>query len=121
MQHSRPRIRIRYRMSNRPAPATGWLGKLLAVALAGVAIAAAFIFSIIFLAILAAAGVLVGGYLWFKTRALRRQLREQFAAMQARAAATQGQEAMRPQGDVIEGEFARTSNAPDQSDQRSPM
>ena len=110
MQNGRPRIRIRYRTSNTAVPASGWFGKMLAVVLAGVALTAALVFSIIFFAILAAVALIGGGYLWWKTRALRRQLREQFAAAQARAANAHSQ------GDVIEGEFARAEQ--DRSSER---
>ena len=44
---------------------------------AAVLLVAAFTFSLLVLAILATVGVLVWGYLWWKTRELRKQMREQ--------------------------------------------
>jgi predicted lipid-binding transport protein (Tim44 family) len=112
LQNRRPRTRISYRAMSAPSPAGGWLGKVLTAVLAGAALVAGVMFSIFFLAILVGVGLVAGGYLWWKTRALRRQLREQFAAMQARAADA------KVQGDVIEGEFSRSSRAEDGPDER---
>jgi Flp pilus assembly protein TadB len=107
---SRPRIRIRYSGPRSSVPATGWLGKAVAAAVTAVAVVVALVFSVVLLAALLAVGLIAGGYIWWRTRALRRQLREQMAAAQARAAAAQPQ----PQGDIIEGEFTRTSEAADE-------
>ena len=57
---------------------------------AAVLLVVAFMFSLLVFAILAIVGVLVWGYLWWKTRELRRQMREQ-----------------PPGGRVIEGEAIR--------------
>jgi hypothetical protein len=59
------------------------------------------VFSVVLFAALLAFGLIAGGYIWWKTRALRKHLRAQFEAMQARAPA-------KPEaGEVIEGEFTR--------------
>ena len=50
---------------------------VLTFASAAVLLVAAFMFSLLVLAILATVGVLIWGYLWWKTRELRRQIREQ--------------------------------------------
>ena len=63
---------------------------------AAVLLVAAFTFSLLVLAILAIVGVLVWGYLWWKTRDLRRQIREQ-----------------PPGGRVIEGEAIREDESHD--------
>ena len=63
---------------------------------AAVLLVAAFTFSLLVLAILAIVGVLVWGYLWWKTRDLRRQIREQ-----------------PPGGRVIEGEAIRDDESHD--------
>jgi uncharacterized protein HemX len=102
------------------APVTGWFGKTVAVVAAVIFLAAALVFSLVLVAVLLAVGVVFGGYLWWKTRALRRQVREQVAEMQARAAAAQdpaGQAARAPsaaQGEVIDGEFTRVGGAEDE-------
>ena len=57
-----------------------------------VMLASAFVVSLVFVAIGLAVVLIFGGYLWWKTRELRRQLRAQ----------TQGQS--QPAGRVIEGE-----------------
>lgn len=86
----------------------GIVAAVFAVALAVTAV----VFSVVVLAVVATLGLCIGGWLWWKTRALRRQLREQQAAMEAqlRAAAsgtgpsrTSGAE----DGIVIEGEYSR--------------
>ena len=46
-----------------------------------------FLFSVVVLAVIAALGLAVGGYLWWKTRTLRRAMREQA-----------------PDGQIIDGE-----------------
>jgi hypothetical protein len=63
------------------------------VVLAGtVMLASAFVVSLVFVAIGLAAVLIFGGYLWWKTRELRRQLRAWM------------QEQQQPAGEVIEGE-----------------
>jgi hypothetical protein len=109
MNSNRPRIRIRYSGSRRSVPATGWFGKVLAVAASVTVLAIALLFSVVLVAALLAVGVVAGGYIWWTTRALRRQLREQMAAMQARAAAAPQQ-----QGEIIEGEFQRAQPSEDE-------
>ena len=66
---------------------TNALGRTLAVVVGAALLVVAFMFSLIVFALLAAAGMLVLGYLWWKTRDLRRHLRER-----------------PPGGHVIEGE-----------------
>lgn len=64
-----------------------------------VLLVAAFMFSLLVFAILASVGVLVWGYLWWKTRELRRQMREQ-----------------PPGGRVIEGEAIRDDESHDKAE-----
>jgi O-antigen/teichoic acid export membrane protein len=54
----------------------GVLGKVLAIAAGIVVMAAAFVFSILVFAVIAVAGLLLWAYLWWKTRELRKHLRE---------------------------------------------
>ncbi|HVS25819.1 MAG TPA: hypothetical protein VHE58_00670 [Burkholderiales bacterium] len=70
--------------------ALGLLGKVLTFASGAVLLVVAFMFSLLVFAILVTGGLLVWGYLWWKTRELRRQMRER-----------------RPGGRVIEGETIR--------------
>ena len=70
--------------------------KVLTFASAAVLLVVAFMFSLLVFAILATVGVLVWGYLWWKTRELRRQMREQ-----------------PPGGRVIEGEAIRDDESHD--------
>jgi hypothetical protein len=75
---------------------TSALGKTLAIAVSATLLVVAFMFSLIVFALLAAAGLLVLGYLWWKTRDLRRHLRER-----------------PPGGHVIEGETVREAAGSD--------
>ena len=56
-------------------PRQGPLARVLALLGAALALVLAFTFSLVFLAVVAVAGLLVWGYVWWKTRELRRQLR----------------------------------------------
>jgi len=88
--------------SNFSAPGTrtpGPLGKLLAFILSTALLVLAFMFSLAALAVVAVAGTLFAGWLWWKTRSLRKQMRA------ARAHSYQG-------GNVIEGEVIRTADIP---------
>jgi Flp pilus assembly protein TadB len=70
--------------------ARGWLGKALALVTGTIVVAAAFLLSVVVVAVALAAALVGFGYLWWRTRALRRKLREQPAG-----------------GRVIEGEVIR--------------
>ena len=81
------------RIGNRPrvrAPASGFLGKILTVVASAAVLAVAFMLSLLILAVVAAIALLAGGYLWWRTRALRRRMRER-----------------PPGGRVIDGEVLR--------------
>ena len=101
MQLDEPRARIGYRDT------TISRVKLLAVkafvVVAGVlTLASAFVLSLVFVAIGLVAVLGVGGYLWWKTRDLRRQMRERMQEpLQARYA-----------DDVIEGEVISDVRTP---------
>jgi O-antigen/teichoic acid export membrane protein len=66
------------------------LGRLLAFAVGAVLLVAALMFSVLVFAIAATVGSAVVGYLWWKTRELRRRMREN-----------------PPGGRIIEGEVIR--------------
>ena len=76
--------------------ASGFLSKVLTFALAAVLLVVAFTFSLLVFAILVTGVLLVWGYLWWKTRELRRQMRER-----------------PPGGRVIEGEAIREDESHD--------
>jgi len=91
------------------------LGRLLSYAVAGALLVLALTFSLLVFAVLALAGLLVWGWLWWKMRALRRQ-----AASGAGPAEAWSADERRPPADgyVIEGEVVRVSeeNESDASD-----
>lgn len=61
----------------------GLAGKIVGVAVGAVGLVLAAMFSLVLMMALLGAGLVFGGYLWWKTRALRRQIRE--AQLQAQA------------------------------------
>ncbi len=77
-------------------PAAGAPGGILAALAGAVIFVAAFMFSLVVVAALAAVAVAAGAYLWWKTRALRRQMREH-----------------PPGGRLIDGEVIRDAHPPD--------
>jgi hypothetical protein len=78
----------------------GAVMKTAVVAVGAVTLASAFVVSIAFFAVAASATLVVGGYLWWKTRHFRRQLR---AEMQGRVPTPD------TSGDVLEGEVLSRS------------
>lgn len=81
----------------------GLLGKLLAFALSAGLFVLAFMFSLAALAFVAVGGVLLGGWLWWKTRAVRKQMREANAGTGATAGHYRD-------GNIIEGEVIRATD-----------
>ena len=73
-------------------------GRLLGFAGALIVAILAFMFSIAALVVVAVGGALLGGWLWWKTRAVRRQMQDAMQAQQRPAG-----------GHVIEGEAVRES------------
>jgi predicted membrane protein len=91
MNHDDPRARIGYRDSA-ISRAKNLASKAFVVLGSALVLASAFAISLVFLAIALAVVLTFGGYLWWKTRELRRQIRER---MQAQS---------EPTGRIIEGE-----------------
>ena len=91
MHPDEPRARIGYQGSA-ISRAKGLALKVLVVMGGALILASAFVLSLVFLAIGLAVVLTVGGYLWWKTRELRRQLRARM------------EEQQQPAGQVIEGE-----------------
>jgi O-antigen/teichoic acid export membrane protein len=73
----------------------GLLSRLLAFAMGAVLLIAAFTVSLVVFAIALVGALVIGGYLWWKTRELRTRMRER-----------------PPGGHVIEGEVIRKDEAP---------
>lgn len=91
----------------------GLLKSLLGLVVGTVLIIAGFVFSLVFLAVFAAVAIVIGGYLWWKTRAIRKQFQAQMEQAQAQMRA-QAERQQAPEGEpgaaggtVIEGEFRR--------------
>ena len=75
--------------------APGLLGRLIAFAVGAALLIVAFMVSMVVFAIALAGALVIGGYLWWKTRELRRRMRER-----------------PPGGHVIEGEAIRDDESP---------
>ena len=76
--------------------APGLLGRILTAAASATVLVVVFMFSLVIFAIVAIIALLAGSYLWWKTRALRRRMRE------------------RPRGGrIIEGEVLRDTGPTD--------
>jgi uncharacterized protein HemX len=61
----------------------GLAGKIVGAAVGAVALILAAMFSLVLLTALLGAGIVFGGYFWWKTRALRQQIREAVLRAQA--------------------------------------
>ena len=85
------------------------LHKLIAFVLGAGFLVLAFMFSLVALAVIVVVGLGVWGWLWWKTRAVRKQMREQMAEQMnnptAAASATRD-------GLIIEGEVIREESSP---------
>ena len=90
----------------------GPVAQLIAALVALVMLVAGVMFSVVFLAVLAVAGMLLWGYFWWKTRALRKVMREHMEAMQAQSFAAPPP-ASGGESDVIEGESVRVADEKD--------
>lgn len=78
-----------------PPPESGIFGKLLGLVLGSVLLVLGLMFSVVLLSAVALLGLLVWGYVWWKTRPLRRAMCD----------------AARSGGDVIEGEVVVVHDA----------
>jgi hypothetical protein len=78
-----------------PRAPQSFVGRLLAFLLTALLLVVGFMFSLVALAVLAVGGTVFAGWLWWKTRALRKGIREAAPA------------AARRDDQVIEGEFIR--------------
>ena len=72
-------LRFRQFSTRLPGQPSSLAGRLLGFVGAVVIAILAFMFSLAALAVVAVGGALLGGWLWWKTRAVRQQVREQMA------------------------------------------
>jgi hypothetical protein len=86
-----------FRQGTPPGP----LAKLAAFTLSAAFMVLAFMFSLVALAVVAVLGVALGGWLWWKTRAMRKQMQQMREAQQTGFAQPTHSD------QVIEGEFIR--------------
>jgi len=92
-------------LNQNPSKPIGLLQKIGAIAAAIVIFGLALTFSVLFFAVVVAVGVVILGYGWWKTRDLRKVMRETQAQAHARGPAPRGP---KPGGGiVIEGEVVR--------------
>ena len=91
--------------NSRGRPPQGPLAQLLTVIGGALVLGAAFMFSLVFFAVLAIAGLIFWLYFMWKTRALRRQMREQLE--RETNAPASGPASAPASGDIIEGEAVR--------------
>ena len=91
----------------------GLLPRLLTLIVSIVLLGLAFMFSLVFVAVLAVVGVVFGLYFWWKTRTIRAQLRQQMESppFTREASAQTGNSAS--EGEVIEGEAVRVNDERD--------
>lgn len=114
MNTSEESLKFRQFHTSLGGPPPGPLAKVAAFVLGTIMMIAAFMFSLVALAVVAVGAVVAGTWFWWKTRAVRRQIREQMAAQRQHGAYTERRPA---DGYIIEGEAVRESepaHAPDQ-------
>jgi ABC-type bacteriocin/lantibiotic exporter with double-glycine peptidase domain len=94
-------------MQRLPLPATSLLGRIIATVLTLVIGVGLFMFSMIVFAVLLVVALVFGTYLWWRTRGLRRQLREQIAQSGGHPDTMTRTNAPNHTATVIEGEYVR--------------
>lgn len=94
--------RIEFETRKPPTLMQKIIGGLVTVAVFGLAL----MFSVALFAVVLTVGAVAGAYFWWKTRALRKHMREEMARMRAEQAKRSPGEA-RADGMVIEGEIIR--------------
>jgi hypothetical protein len=114
MFRDRSSFRVRGARINVQPP--GFFGRVLAVIAGLVLFVLGLMFSVVIIAVAVAAGLIIWGWIWWKTRPLRRQMREQMEARMAAggdtAAPAADDEGRAPSGRVIEGEVIRADDPP---------
>lgn len=93
---------------NRSKPPTGVFARVLTAVASVVLLIGAFMFSLVFFAVIAVAGVILWLYFWWKTRAIRAHLRQQMEQQGRGQAPDSTSPASAPaSGEIIEGEAVR--------------
>jgi hypothetical protein len=112
----RDRSSFRVRGAHMNVQPPGFFGRVLAVIAGLVLFVLGLMFSVVIIAVALAAGLIIWGWIWWKTRALRQQMREQMEAGMAAgddtAAPYADDEGPAPSGRVIEGEVIRADDPP---------
>lgn len=103
------------RLHQKPSQPAGLLQKIGAIIATVVIFGLALTFSVMFFAVVLAAGVVIWGYVWWRTRELRKVMRE--AQAQAQAQATRSDTAS---GLIIEGEVIREVREDDRDGAAGP-
>jgi uncharacterized protein HemX len=105
-----PRFEALFNNLNRnPTKPAGLLQKIGAIAATVIIFGLALTFSVLFFAVVVAVGLVIGGFLWWKTRDMRKMMRDAQAQAQAQARAGESPQrgSARAEGIVIEGEVVR--------------
>ncbi|MCG2578906.1 hypothetical protein LZ012_18080 [Dechloromonas sp. XY25] len=100
-------------------PPRGPLAKLLAFVLSAAFLILAFMFSLVALVIVAVAGLILGGWLWWRTRQLRREINRSWSSQHPTDAGTSANgpayeppSSPRRSATIIEGEAVRMTDEP---------
>lgn len=100
-------------------PPQGPLAKLLAFVLSAAFLILAFMFSLVALAVVAVVGLAVGGWLWWRTRQLRREIKRAMDSQHQtdtgapmNGPAYQASATQRRSATIIEGEATRMADEP---------
>ena len=94
-----------FQTSSLPRQPQGLFARIVAFLLSAALLVVGFMFSLAALAVVAVIGVGFAGWLWWKTRAIRRQMRAAQAGMRTASPRTGAD-------DIIEGEFVREPLTP---------
>ena len=93
-------------------PGQGPLGRALAVIGGVLVLAVSLMFGLVVFAVLAVVVLCLWGYVWWKTRELRKVMRESLEAQQRAAESAMDRGAPESNGEVIEGEAVRVQDDP---------
>ena len=85
----------------------GFFTKLLTLLASVALLIVGLMFSVLFLAVVAAVGLVVWGYFWWKTRELRKVMREQQQGKPFGSSATGSGHVVDGEATVVEGEFTQ--------------
>lgn len=108
----RDRSSFRVRGAHMNVQPPGFFGRVFAVIAGLVLFVLGLMFSVVIIAVAVAAGLIIWGWIWWKTRALRQQMREQMEAAGSTSAPEADDEGPAPSGRVIEGEVIRADDPP---------